>query len=204
MALFRKIAIALVTAIVVTGVALFFLSRGDTADLSVEEVAGTEPVLQEGDPQNFPTVQIAEPVGWKAGEAPTPAKGLEVVRFAEGLDHPRTLFALPNGDMLVTLTRAPGKKGDNGGVMATIRGWVEGILFSKAGAAGESPNQVVLLRDADGNGSAEVKQVILSEGLDSPSGMAWKDGTLYVANHNALLAFPYELGATRSPERRAS
>lgn len=204
MALFRKIAIALVIAIVVAGVALFVLSRGDSADLSVEEVAGTEPVLQEGDPQNFPTVQIAEPVGWKAGEAPTPAKGLEVVRFAEGLDHPRTLFALPNGDMLVSLTRAPEKKNRDTGVMAAIRGWIEGILFSKAGAGGKSPNQIVLLRDTDGNGSAETKQVILTEGLDSPSGLARKDGTLYVANHNAVLAFPTNWAATRSPERRAS
>ena len=197
MALFRKIAIALVIAIVVTGVALFVLTRGDTADLSVEEVAGTEPVLQEGDPQNFPTVQIAEPVGWKAGEAPTPAKGLEVVRFAEGLDHPRTLFALPNGDVLVSLTRAPEKKNRDTGVMATIRGWIEGILFAKAGAGGASPNQIVLLRDTDGNGSAETRQVILTEGLDSPSGLAWKDGTLYVANHNAVLAFPYALGSDK-------
>jgi glucose/arabinose dehydrogenase len=67
-------------------------------------------------------------------------------------------------------------------------------LLTKAGATGPSPNRIVLLRDGDGNGNAEVKQVILEQGLDSPSGLAWKDGTLYVANHNALLAFPYQLG----------
>ena len=194
MAIFRKIAIALLVAVVVTGIALFVLTRGDTADLSVEEVAGTDPVLQEGDAQTVPTVQIADPVGWKAGEAPTPAEGLEVVRFAEGLDHPRTLFALPNGDVLVSLTRAPKSEG-GGGVMDTIKGWVAGVLLSKAGATGESANQIVLLRDADGNGAAETKVVIREEGLDSPSGLAWKDGTLYVANHNALLAIPYELGS---------
>ena len=195
MAILRKIAIALGIILVLAGVAIWFLSRGDTADLSVEEVAGTEPVLQEGDPQSFPTVQIAEPVGWAKEEAPTPAKGLEVVRFAEGLEHPRTLYALPNGDVLVSLTRAPAKQDKGGGIMATIQGWIEGILFSKAGSAGESPNQIVLMRDADGNGTAETRKVILSEGLDSPSGLSWKDGTLYVANHNALLAFPYELGS---------
>ena len=75
MALFRKIAIALVILLVVAGIALFVLTRGDTADLTVAEVAGTDPVLQEGDAQTFPTVQIAEPVGWKPGEAPTPAGG---------------------------------------------------------------------------------------------------------------------------------
>ncbi|WP_379922995.1 PQQ-dependent sugar dehydrogenase [Erythrobacter sp. R86502] len=196
MALFRKIAIAVVVAILLVGIALFFLARGDTADLAVDEVAGVDPILQEGDAQTFPTVQIAEPVGWADGEAPTPAAGLAVVRFAEGLDHPRTLFALPNGDVLVALTRAPASTGSSSGIMATIRGWIEGFLFSRAGAAGESPNQIVLLRDADGDGRAEVKEVILEAGLDSPSGMAWKDGTLFVANHNALLAFPYELGST--------
>ena len=195
MALFRKIAIALGIIILLAGGAFWFLARGDTADLSVEEVAGTEPVLQEGDPQSFPTVQIAEPVGWKAGEAPTPAEGLEVVRFAEGLEHPRILYALPNGDVLATLTRAPKQEGGGGGIMATIEGWIAAMLFEKAGSAGESPNQIVLLRDEDGNGSAETIKVILAEGLDSPSGISWLDDTLYVANHNAVLAFPYTLGS---------
>ena len=194
MALFRKIAIALGVILVLAGGAFWFLARGDTADLSVEEVAGTEPVLQEGDPQSFPTVQIAEPVGWKAGEAPTPAEGLEVVRFAEGLEHPRILYALPNGDVLATLTRAPKQEG-GGGILATIEGWIAAMLFEKAGSAGESPNQIVLLRDEDGNGSAETIKVILAEGLDSPSGISWLDDTLYVANHNAVLAFPYTLGS---------
>lgn len=197
MAIFRKIAIALVVILVLAAGAFWFLSRGDTADLSVDEVAGTDPVLQEGDPQSFPTVQIAEPVGWQKSEAPTPAEGLEVVRFAEGLDHPRILYALPNGDVLVTLTRAPKAEGGGGGIMAAIQGWIAGMLFEKAGSAGESPNQIVLLRDEDGNGSAEKQVVILEEGLDSPSGMSWKDGTLYVANHNAVLAFPYELGSEK-------
>lgn len=196
MALFRKIAIALVIVIVVAGGALWFLSRGDTAALSVEEVAGTDPVLREGKAETFPTVQVAEPVGWQPGETPTAADGLEVVRFAEGLEHPRTLFALPNGDILVALTRAPKIEKPNSGVFDKIKGWVEGLLMSKAGATGDSPNQIVLLRDTDGNGSAEVKQVIL-EGLDSPSGMAWKDGTLFVANHNAVLAYPYALGSDK-------
>lgn len=196
MALFRKIAIALGVILVLAGGAFWFLARGDTADLSVEEVAGTEPVLQEGDPQSFPTVQIAEPVGWKAGEAPTPAEGLEVMRFAEGLEHPRILYALPNGDVLATLTRAPKQEGGGGGgIMATIEGWIAAMLFEKAGSAGESPNQIVLLRDEDGNGSAETTKVILAEGLDSPSGISWLDDTLYVANHNAVLAFPYTLGS---------
>ncbi len=197
MVIFRKIAIALGIIIVLAGAAFWYLSRGDIADLSVDAVAGIDPQLQEGDPQTVPTVEIADPVGWKADEAPTPANGLEVVRFADGLDHPRTLFALPNGDVLAALTRAPAKDNRDTGIMTRIRGWVEGMMFAKAGAGGESPNQIVLLRDTDGNGSAETQKVILETGLSSPSGMSWKDGTLYVANHNALLAFPYALGSDK-------
>jgi len=195
MAFFRKTAIVLGILLVLGGGAFWYLSRGDTADLSVEEVAGTDPVLQEGDAQNFPTVQIAEPVGWAKGEAPTAAEGLEVVRFAEGLEHPRTLYTLPNGDVLVSLTRAPTQEGGSGGIMDAITGWVANLLLTKAGATGESPNQIVLLRDADGNGTAETRKVILEDGLESPSGLSWNDGTLFVANHNALLAFPYALGS---------
>ena len=195
MAIFRRIAIVLAIGIVLAGATFWFLSRGDTADLTVEQVAGTDPVLQEGDAQIVPTVQVAKPVGWMAGEAPTPAEGLEVARFAEGLEHPRTLFTLPNGDVLVALTRAPQVENAGGGFFDAIKGWIAEMLLSEAGATGTSPNQIVLLRDADGNGTAETRKVILEKGLDSPSGMAWKDGTLYVANHNALQAFPYTLGS---------
>ncbi len=205
MTIIRKLAIALIVILVIAGGLAFALTRGDTAELSVAEVTGTEPTLGEPDPQTVPTVQIANPVGWPKAEAPTPAAGLTVNRFAEGLDHPRVIYTLPNGDVLVTLTRAPAEeKSDDGGVMATIRGWVEGYLFAEAGSAGQSANQIVLLRDANGDGVAEVKQTLLSKGLDSPSGMGWHDGTLYVANHNALLAFDYELGANAvtSPPRK--
>jgi glucose/arabinose dehydrogenase len=194
MSILRKIASALAVLVVIAGGAFWFVSRGDTADLSVDEVAGTDPVLQKGNAESFPTVQIAEPVGWAAGDAPTAAEGLKVARFAEGLEHPRTLYTLPNGDVLVSLTRSPPRE-DRGGVMDKVQAWVEGILFSRAGASGKSPNQIVLLRDTDGDGSAETRKVIASQGLDSPSGLAWKDGTLYVGNHNAVLAFPYALGA---------
>lgn len=204
MGILRKLAIALVVFLLVAGVVFYFISRPDTADLSVDAVAGNDPTLEAPDAETFPTVVIAEPVGWDAGDVPVAADGLTVSRFAEGLEHPRTLYSLPNGDVLVALTRGPGKKPGDEGVMDKIRGWVEGLLMSKAGAKGPSPNQIVLLRDADGDGVAEVRQTLLSDGLDSPSGMSWHDGTLYVANHNAVLAFDYELGAdavTGSPRK---
>jgi len=195
MAILRKLAIALLVFVVIIGGFVFYLSRGDEAGLSVEAVTGVEPTLEEPDPESFPTVQIAEPVGWEVGQAPEPAEGLAVNRFAEGLDHPRVLYALPNGDVLVTLTRAPKIETDDGGIMATIRGWVASYLFSQAGSSGESANEIILLRDADGDGRAEVQQTLTMEGLDSPSGMSWLDGTLYVANHDEVLAYDYELGA---------
>ena len=158
MGILRKLAIALVVILLVAGGGLYFLSRGDTADLSVEAVTGTEPTLAEPDPQSVPTVQVAKPVGWSEGEAPNAADGLSVNRFAEGLDHPRVLYALPNGDVLVTLPRAQAEEGDDeGGFMATIEAIVADYLFEQAGSAGESANQIVLLRDADGDGVAEIQ-----------------------------------------------
>jgi len=208
MGILRKLAIAVVVFLLVAGGLLFFLSRGDTADLSVEAVAGTEPTLEDPDAESFPTVNVAKPVGWAEGEAPDTAEGLTVNRFAEGLDHPRVLYALPNGDVLVTLTRSPAKPEgeDDGGIMAAIEGMVAEYLFDQAGAGGASANEIVLLRDADGDGVAEVKQTILTAdgGLDSPSGLSWGEGKLYVANHNAVLSYDYELGAdavTSSPEK---
>jgi glucose/arabinose dehydrogenase len=189
MSIVRKLLIALAVFLVLVGGFAFWAYRGDSADLSVEEVTGTDPTLSEPDTEMFPTVRIAKPIGWKAGELPQAAEGLTVVRFAEGLEHPRVIHTLPNGDTLVTLTRAP-KSGDGGG----ITGWIADKLMTRAGAKGDSPNQIVLLRDANGDGVAEVRQV-LTDALDSPSGMAWNDGTLYVANHDEVLAFDYALGA---------
>ncbi|WP_128891466.1 sorbosone dehydrogenase family protein [Erythrobacter sp. HKB08] len=186
----RKIILIVLLVLFGLGLLVWWLLQGDTAELSVDEVSGTDPVLSAPEGEAIPTVNIAEPIGWQADEVPTVAEGLAVTRFADGLDHPRVLQALPNGDILVTLTRAPKKEGDGG-----ITGWIANLLMSRAGAGGESPNQVVLLRDADGDGAAEGR-FVLTEAVDSPSGMAWHDGMLYVANHDSLVAFPYEPGAT--------
>ena len=193
MSILKKLGIALLVILLVILVAGYFLTRGDTADIAFEETVGTDPTLDEPAEESFPTVAIAEPVGWGEGEAPTAAEGLSVNRFAEGLDHPRTLQALPNGDILVSLTQSPKIEG---GDSNWLRDLVAGFLFRKAGAGGESANQLVLLRDADGDGVAEGR-FVLRDDLDSPSGIAWGDGTLYVANHDEVLAFDYELGATR-------
>ncbi len=191
----KKLALGLVVVLLALAAAAYFFTRGDTATVPWDEVVGTDPTLEEADAESIPTVAIAEPIGWGESEAPVAAEGLAVTRFADGLDHPRTLQTLPNGDVLVSLTRAPARTGESdGGLMAKITGWVEGLLMDRAGATGPSPDQVVLLRDDDGDGRAEIRQVLI-DGLASPSGLAWNDGTLYVANHDAVLAYPYELGA---------
>ncbi len=190
MSILKKLGIALLVLVLILVVAGFVIARGNPADLSVAAVTGVDPVLDEPEAETFPTVAIAEPVGWAANETPMAAEGLTVTRFAEGLEHPRTIHTLPNGDVLVSLTRAPKGKGGGG-----ITAWIANLLMTRAGSTGASPDQLVLLRDADGDGRAEQRSV-LTDDLESPSGIAWADGTLYVANHDAVLAFPYELGAT--------
>ncbi|MGX7896143.1 PQQ-dependent sugar dehydrogenase [Tsuneonella sp. HG222] len=191
MGILKKIGIAVVVLLVVLAVAGWWVLRGDPAEYSVEAVTGDDPQLHEPDPQTIPTVKVFEPAGWPDGAAPGAAEGLAVTRFAEGLEHPRIFYAMPNGDILVAETNAPPRE-ISGGWLTNV---VAGFLFSKAGASVPSPNRIVLLRDADGDGKAESKSVLRS-GLDSPGGIAWADGKLYVANHNALLRFDYEPGAT--------
>jgi glucose/arabinose dehydrogenase len=157
----------------------------------VDEASGTDPVLAAPDPQWFPTVGVAKPIGWGEDGAPVAADGLTVNRFAEGLVHPRVLYTMPGGDVLVTLSNAP-ERPLAGGWLTNL---VAGFLFAEAGADVPSPNQLVLLRDADGDGLAEVRHV-LRDDLDSPSGIAWHDGDLYVANHDEILRFDYAEGAT--------
>ena len=192
MSLLKKVLLGLVVLLVVLAVAGYFLTRGDSADLTVDAVTGTDPELVEGDPQTVPTVQIAEPVGWADDAVPVAAEGLAVTRFADGLDHPRIVHTLPNGDVLVTLTRAPKIETEGN----WLRDFVAGILFRRAGAGGESANELVLLRDADGDGVAELRRT-LSDTLDSPSGIAWGNDVLYIANHDEVLAFDYALGEER-------
>lgn len=186
----KKILLALLVIVLVLGGFVFWLSRGNPAEYSLEDTSGVEPVLAEPDAEWFPTVAIAEPIGWGEDGQPDAAEGLVVNRFAEGLDHPRVIYTMPGGDVLVTLTRSPNTEVSD----SWITNLIAGFLFDKAGSAGESPNQLVLLRDADGDGVAEERHV-LRDDLASPSGIAWRDGKLYVANHDAVLRFDYAEGA---------
>ena len=168
---------------------------GDIAQLPVSAGTGPAPTLPAPNKTLIPTVNIAPAKGWPPGAAPQGAPGTRVGAFASGLDHPRWLYVLPNGDVLVAETNAPPKPDDAKG----IRGWVMGLVMKRAGAAVPSANRITLLRDTDGDGVADVRTVLLDEsnGLNSPFGMALVGKQLFVANSDAVLKFPYAAGDTR-------
>lgn len=176
---------------------LFYITRPDEARLAPGQDVGREPVFTMPRPETIPTVSIPDMTDWTAGEAPTPASSLSVSRFAEGLTHPRSMLVLPNGDVLVAETNSPPRP--DGG----IRGRIMKHFMDKAGAGGASPNRIVLLRDADKDGKAEVRTTFLT-GLNAPYGMALVGDTLYVANTDAVFAFPYKEGEMRitAPARK--
>jgi glucose/arabinose dehydrogenase len=182
------IVLALLVAI---GVGLWlWLAQPDKARLSEQAVTGRVPQLSKARPEEIPTIQIADPVGWPNGAKPTPAAGLQVAAFADGLDHPRWLYRLPNGDILVAETNSPPR--DGGG----IKGWIMRTLMGRAGAGVPSANRITLLRDTNGDGAADQRSAFLT-GLNSPFGMALVGNWLYVANTDALVRFPYQPGQTQ-------
>ncbi len=187
----RKYILMAIAALVVALAGLFFfLSRPDVARLSVDDLSGREPKFGEQRRQVIPTFQIATAVGWADGAAPMAAQGLKVNRFFAGLDHPRNLMLLPNGDVLVAETNSPPR--ETGG----ITGFIMGLLMGEAGADTPSANRIRLLRDSDGDGVADQDHVLLS-GLNSPQGMALVGDTLYVANTDSVMAYPYKAGDTK-------
>ncbi len=173
--------------------ALALAGCGQRAALTVSEGMGPLPKLPPPASSLLPTVNIAQATSWPSGRTPIAAKGLSVNAFAAGLDHPRWIYVLPNGDVLVAETnKPPAPRAKTGG----IKGWFMRQFMKKAGAGAPSADRLTLLRDQDGDGVAEVKQAFL-EGLRSPFGMALVQDTLYVANADTLVAFPYREGATR-------
>jgi len=175
--------------------ALGLAACGERASLPVEAGIGPEPVLPPPKETLLPTVNIAPATGWPDGAMPSAAEGLTVAAFADGLDHPRWLYVLPNGDVLVAETNAPERPEDAEG----IKGWVTSLMMQRAGAGGPSADRITLLRDADGDGVVDLRAVFL-EGLHSPFGMALVGSDLYVANTDALVRFSYREGQTRIEE----
>ena len=174
---------------VVIALAAGLAACGETSTLQVSDGTGPSPKLPEPNKTLIPTVNIAPAVGWAPGATPTAAPGTKVAAFAEDLDHPRWLYVLPNGDVLVAETNAPPKPDDSKG----IRGWVMEKVMGRAGAGVPSANRITLLRDADHDGVAETRSVFI-QNLHSPFGMTLVGNDLYVADADKLLRFQYQAG----------
>ena len=172
--------------------ALLLAACGDNAQVSEQASTGPNPEIPQPTTSLIPTVNVAEAQSWPEGATPKPAAGLSVNAFTKGLDHPRWLYVLPNGDVLVAESNKPPKEDTS----FSIKGWVMGIVQGRAGANAESANRITLLRDQDGDGVAETKQAFLT-GLNSPFGMALIGDRLYVANTDAIVRFPYKEGDTQ-------
>jgi glucose/arabinose dehydrogenase len=156
---------------------------------AAEQTFGATPALPEPEKSLIPTINVAKAIGWPAGAKPAAAPGMAVNAFATGLDHPRTVYVLPNGDVLVAETNAPSRPDEEKG----IKGWITTLVMGRAGAVTTSANRITLLRDANGDGIAEIRSVFL-EGLNSPFGMALVGEDFYVANSDAIVKFPYHAG----------
>ena len=182
----------LLAAVMFVGAAAALSGCGDEATLPASAGIGPNPTLPPPHQTLLPTVRIAPAKGWSANAAPTPAPTLKVTSFAAGLDHPRWLYVLPNGDVLVAETNAPPKPDDSPG----IRGWIMRTVMRRAGAGTPSANRITLLRGIDENGRAASRSVFL-EGLNAPFGMALAGNELYIADTDAVLRFPYQTGQTR-------
>ena len=168
---------------------------GNTTAFSGTEGVGPNPALPEPETSLIPTINVVNAIGWAEGQQPVPASGAMVAAFAKGLDHPRWLQVLPNGDVLVAETNAPPRPDDAKG----IKGFFFKRYQKKAGGAVPSANRISLLRDADGDGVAEVRTAFLT-GLNSPFGMALVGNTLFIANTDAVVKVPYSNDATEIRE----
>jgi glucose/arabinose dehydrogenase len=175
-------------------VVLALTLTGCAAKSKMAAISGTGPQPELPPPSHslIPTINVVTAKGWPADGKPVPADGTSVATFARQLVHPRWLYVLPNGDVLVAETNAPVRPDDGKG----LKGWFFKRYQKKAGGAVPSANRITLLRDADGDGVAETRSVFLS-GLSAPFGMALVGDTLYVANSDAVVRFPYVPGQTQ-------
>jgi glucose/arabinose dehydrogenase len=164
---------------------------GDSSKLPDQATIGPNPTIPPPQKSLIPTVSIAPAKGWPDNGKPKAAANLAVNAFAKGLEHPRWLYILPNGDVLVAESDGPERPEDSKGV----KGWIYTTVQKWAGAANPSADRISLLRDKDRDGKAETKTVFL-KGLHSPFGMALIGDDLYVANADSIVRFKYQDGAT--------
>src|SRR3954469_6867961 len=163
---------------------------GVRARVPVSAEMGAHPLIPRPSTSLIPVMKVVKAEGWPAGETPIAGDGLAVRPFASGLNHPRWLYVLPNGDVLVAETNAPKRPDDNRGA----KGFFFRLFQAKAGGAVPSPNRIVLLRDTDGDGVADTRSIFLAN-LHSPFGMALVGDAIYIANTDGVVRFPYTPGA---------
>jgi glucose/arabinose dehydrogenase len=167
---------------------------GDDGKFDTASQTGADPQLPEQNQYLFPPMHLAAVIGWKDGETPTVPAGLKIEALATGLQHPRSVYVLPNGDVLAVESKSPAldpiKRPKD-----LVMGWVESLVTSGGSDSGPS-NRITLLRDADGDGKAEVKQTFIDH-LYSPFGVALVGSDLYVANTNAIMHYAYHDGDTQ-------
>jgi glucose/arabinose dehydrogenase len=180
------ISTVLVSAIAVAGCG----DSGSTFDVSQQ--FGPNPVLPKPTPGLLADMKIAEVVGWQDGQTPTAPDNLKVTVYAKELAHPRTVHTLPNGDVLVVQSRGPSGK-PQPRPKDVIRSWV--MAWAQGGGSGKESNLITLLQDTNRDGVVDARHDLLT-GLHSPFGVAFVDGTLYVAEADAIVSYPYQLGQT--------
>jgi glucose/arabinose dehydrogenase len=179
---------------------VYFYSQ-EAATIAIEDGYGPDPALPPPNPRPIPTVNVARAAKWPEDLTPAAAEGLKVNALAKDLDHPRMIHVLPNGDILVAESNAPAREEQS----FSFRSWVVGLVMGRAGATVKSADRITLLRDADNDGFAEIRETFL-QGLHSPFGMTLANGKLYVANADSIVAVPYVDGNTRAtaaPEKVA-
>jgi glucose/arabinose dehydrogenase len=186
-----------IAGLLLIGVSAISLPGCNDETFDTQSQIGPNPVLPKQQQYLFPPMHLATVVGWKEGEKPDVASGLKIEPLATGLDHPRSLYVLPNGDVLVSESRSPGTEPASRPkdiIMKSVENWVTSAGTSVGGSSG--PNRITLLRDADGDGKAETRSTFL-EHLRSPFGVALVGNDLYVANTDAIMRFPYKTGETQ-------
>jgi glucose/arabinose dehydrogenase len=153
---------------------------------------GSNPVLPEPHQYLFPPMHLSSATGWQSSEKPTGGPGLKVEAIATGLEHPRSLYVLPNGDILIVESKAPPAQPISRPKDLVMQ-WME---FRTTSTAASKSNRITLLRNPDGTGGAQVRSIFL-DNLNSPFGIALVGNDLYIANTDAIIHYPYNEGDTK-------
>lgn len=185
----------IISGLIVVGLGggIWYLITPAQSEIDIAKLYGPNPDLTKIQQEAFPSIVIAKVTGWQGDAKPVAAPGLQVAEFARDLDHPRWMKLLPNGDVLVAESTQPARPTQG------IADWIARRIMKSANGSDVSANRITLLRDSDGDGKVDLRSVLLTaeNGLNSPYGMELVENTLYIANTDSLMAFPYKAGDTK-------